>query len=822
MEVRLRYLLCVLCLLFAGATARAQVTGSSIRGLVTDGTGVPVAGAEISARHLPTGTLYQTETNAEGWFSLKGMRVGGPYHVEVLLLGMAEVVYEDVSLVAGEVQEFFPVLRPVMELGTVVVDGEASPPVGVDGSGSVFSREHIIAVPTEESLLLDVVSLTPQAAVSPSGLSLLGSNVLYNAVHIDGAPSGLPFCLDGVNAIPLDFIETVRVTAAPFDVRQSGFTGGAVDVITRSGTNRVSASAYSRLLAPGLSGVESGLSRFSSGFTVGAPIVRDRLFLFAAGEYADGTVAGLKEHTAHVNARADWNINESHHLMSRVQFVDSQAGRAGTWVAELQSFFSDRLSNEVRATAFYAGTGGLEASLTDNLTILHGRHQFTVGTRDGVYGPLAELSLYAQDEWSPSERFTLSFGARADAAILTDKSGSGTGIQPSVSPRLGFRLFMDSGRKSLLRGGAGLFTGRIPAAWLSCPVDGSLRLPQSLRAGLGFDQQLGKGWKLSIDALASKVMNEMFFVDKGLSGKGVVYGVNAELTTSSSNKTAPFYHPSAGESVVLSQIGAGYAYSVAAKLEKQFPWGLDLVASYALTRSFSVFDGTSALSEENWSTHVAKDPLDPSELSQSLFDRPHHLSVLASYVSPQYGICRTRLSMVLSSQSGGRYSFVTDLAGEDYNGDGVPGNTLIYIPGESELVRMRWTDAESAARFENFIRGDEYLGSHRGEWSRRFPAAYPFETRLDLRFVQEFYYNIRSGRRVQLIADLINAGDLFIPGSGVRYVSDPSRRILRIDALDPDGAGGWIPTYSFCGDDAFETDPIRSGWRCVLGVKVLF
>lgn len=822
MAVRLRYLLCVLCLLIAGATAEAQVTGSSIRGLVTDGAGAPVAGAEITARHLPTGTLYETVSNAEGCFAFRGMRVGGPYQVEVFLLSMATVVYEDVSLVAGEVQEFYPMLRPVMELETVVVDGEASPPVGVDGSGSVFSRERIVSVPTEESLLLDVVSLTPQAAVSPSGLSLLGSNVLYNAFHIDGAPAALPFCLDGVNAIPLDFVETVRVTSAPFDVRQSGFTGGAVDVITRSGANRISASAYSRVLAPGMSGVESGLSRFSSGFTVGAPVVRDRLFLFAAGEYAGGTVAGLKEHTAHVNARADWNINEVHRLMSRVQFVDSQAGRAGTWVAELQSRFSDRLSNEVRATAFYAGTGGLEASLTDNLTLLHGRHQFTAGTRDGVYGPVAEISLYAQDEWSPSDRFTLSFGARADASILTDKSGSGTGIRPSVSPRLGFRLFIDSGRKSLLRGGAGLFTGRIPAAWLSCPADGTLRLPQSLRAGLGFDQQLGQGWKLSFDALASKVVNEMFFFDKGLTADGIVYGVNAEAAKFSTKKSAPFYHPSAGESVVLSRTGSGYAYSVAAKLEKQFAWGLDLVASYALTRSFSVFDGTSALAAENWSTHVAKDPIDPSELSQSLFDRPHHLSVLASYVSPQYGICRTRLSLVLSGQSGARYSFVTDLAGEDYNGDGVPGNTLIYIPGESELVRMRWTDAASAARFENFIRGDEYLGSHRGEWSQRFPAAYPFETRLDLRFVQEFYYNLRFGRRVQLIADLINAGGLFLPGSGVRYVADPSRRILRIDALEPDGAGGWIPTYSFCGDDGFETDPLLSGWRCVLGVKVLF
>lgn len=821
MEVRLRYLLCVMCLLLAGVTAGAQVTGSSIRGRVTDGTGAPVSGVAVTALHLPTGTLYETESNAEGCFSLRGMRVGGPYQVEVFLLGMAAVVYEDQSLTAGEVQEFFPVLRPVMELQTVVVNGEASSPVGVDGTGSVFSRERIAAVPTEGSFLQDVVSLSPQALASPLGLSILGSNVLYNAFHIDGAPAALPFCLDGVNPIPLDFVETIRVTAAPFDVRQSGFTGGAVDVITQSGTNRINASAYSRILAPGMSGEETGLSRQAYGFTVGAPVIRDRLFLFAAGEYALGSVAGLKDHTAHFNARADWNINAVHRLMSRIQFLDSQAGRAGTWVSELQSRLSDRLSNEVRATAFFAGKGALEASLTDNLTLISGHHQLTAGTRDGVYGPVAELSLYAQDEWSPGERFSLSLGVRAEAALLTGKSGGR--IRPSVSPRLGFRFFMDSDRKSLLRGGAGLFTGRIPAAWLTCPADGTLLLPQSLRAGLGFDQQLGRGWKLSIDALASKVVNELFFVDKGLAGDGVVYGVNAEAAKFSTKKSAPFYRPSSGENdIVLSRTGKGYAYSVSAKLEKQFDWGLDLAASYALTRSFSVFDGIAAAAAENWSTHLAMDPVSPSELSQSRFDRPHHLSVLASYVSPEYGICRTRISLVLSGRSGARYSFATDLAGEDYNGDGCPGNTLIYIPGESELVSMRWTDAASAARFENFIRGDEYLGSHRGEWSRRFPAAYPFETRLDLRFVQEFYYNRRFGRRVQLTADLINAGDVFVPGSGVRYLADPARRILRIDALEPDGAGGKVPTYSFCGADGFEKDPVLSGWRCVFGVKLLF
>ena len=298
--------------------------------------------------------------------------------------------------------------------------------------------------------------------------------------------------------------------------------------------------------------------------------------------------------------------------------------------------------------------------------------------------------------------------------------------------------------------------------------------------------------------------------------------MNGALYGYSERYSVPYYQPVNWGEVSLSQTSHGYAYSVAVTLQKHFSGGLDLVASYALNRSFSVFNGTSASPELNWYYHAAKDPSDPAELSQSVFDRPHHLSLLASYVSPMYGICRTRLSLAFQGVSGHRYSYTLKETALNFNGDGALGNSLIYIPLKGELVEMEWSDAASAAKFENFIRTDEYLSSHRGDWSRRFAGATPFESRLDLQLAEDFYWDRRHGRRLELVADLINAGSLFPAGLGTAWVADPYRAVLSLDGYKTDAKGVRIPVYSFCDDNAPSQDMIRSAWRCQVGVRVVF
>ena len=790
MHKRYHLLLTVLGLVLACATAFAQVTGASLRGFVTDTDKAPLPGVTVTAVHGPTGTRYVVVSNEKGRFVLDGLRPGGPYQVDVFLLGKVSVAYEDVTLTLGEASETEVMLQPMVELGEVVVAGEAPVAPGTGGGGLLLDRRMLESVPVFTRSLDEVLVFAPQVTPGAYGLSILAANPLYNAIRVDGAPTGDPFFLQGPAPVSLDQIEAIRLTTTPFDVRESGFTGGTVDILTKSGANRIAGSAYMHMSGSGLSASGTDVSHRVFGFTTGAPVVKDRLFVFAGGEYGGGVLDGEKEHTAHAHARVDWNISDAHSLMARVQYMDSHFGDALSFVSRMDSRLGERVSNELLAGGMLASGWRNDWSLTDNLSLLAGTHRFTFGTQDALLGSVLNLSAYAQDEWAPSPRFMLSFGVRADAPV---KLGSGdlAKIRPSLSPRLGFRLYTDRERRAFLRGGAGLFTGRLPFAWLHYPGSGAVSQPRVARANLGFEQHFRGDWTITLDAVAGKTLSDVFF-----------------------------------EGPVLSGTDRGYAYSGAIQLQKHFRWGLDLLVSYAINRSFSSFDGHYPGAEDCLVSHLAVDPLDKDELSMSAFDRPQHLSFLASYVSPRYGICRTRLSVAVQGLSGQHYSYSPDDSVLDFNGDVYAGNSLLYIPTEAELVGMTWTDPASAAKFENFIRTDEYLSSHRGEWTRRNAGASPFEARVDVKLAQDFYFDRRHGRHVELVADLINAGNLCSPEFGVAY-------LLRqrncgapgaVNVLRPDERIGETLTYSFSEDAlaSFEKDPLRSAWRCSLGVRVCF
>ena len=1076
--IKLKRFLTVLVTFLAGFAAWAQVTTSSLVGRVVDEENEPLAGTAVIAVHQPTGSQYYAVTNNDGRFFINGMHVGGPYHVEISFLGMATIEYDDVTLKLGEAYELNPVMKSVNELNAVTVVGEKPFNASITGAGSSFNLEQVEAMPTISRSVYDIVKFTPQASVNKNGgISFSGSNNRYNSFQIDGAVTNDSFGLaasgtnggqTGANPIALDAIEEVQVVIAPFDVRQSGFTGGAINAITKSGTNQIKGSFYSHFFNEDLIGTTAGspeqmLDNWNLterqkyehelyqtyGFTLGAPIIKNKLFLFTSAEYfsktypnayspeldsyqnrplskdviwnginygsvfntamadaiiekykaAYGPEAGfsesygqhqVKDRSINVLARLDWNINDANKFMFRYQFADAyadkygsgratyyfnnssylQANRTNTFVAELNSRLSDVLSNELRATAvlvrdhrdapyqgatmyirdkvtfdlgteYSSGANSMASdtyTLTDNLTIFAGRHNITLGTHNEffvfnnvflqyangeyTFASVAdffddnynkydykyadpfytggetrwaattyalELGAYAQDEWKPTRNFTLTYGVRVDVPMLLNKptenaefnatefarsSGEYVGvvpkIQPLFSPRIGFRLYMDEAHKSLLRGGAGLFTGRVPFVWLSNAynntgietksvstsmtglpltsnpyeeiirtglISGSnagavintlnenFKYPQVLRANLGFDQDFGAGWKLTVDAILSKTLNNVFFENLAIRANQLVYGVNAETARVNPRSAAPYYSvvSSAYSNIVaLKNTAKGYTYSLSAKVDKHFAWGLDLMASYTFGHSFSVNDGTSSVAYSNWKYNYSVDTNSPDELSHSLFDRPHHVSAVASYTTPVYGRFRTHVSLTYQGVSGQRFAYTMRESNEDFNGDGQFGNSLMYIPTQGELTDMHWTDAESAAKFENFIRNDEYLSSHRGEFTRRYAGLAPFENHFDFQFTQDFIYDKRHGRKIQLIANLINASNLLNRAWGVYYNSSYNRTILQLDALSKDASGNMTPTYSFYDDNRLSLSDFNSRWRCQLGVRVTF
>ena len=277
----------------------AQVTTSSMTGRVTDGKEVLI-GATVKATHEPSGTTYGTVTNSEGRYSIQGMRTGGPYRVEILYLGFADYSQSDIFLQLGET---FVLNAQLSEsetlLGEIVVTGSASKfTTEKTGASTNINNEQMRLLPTINRSISDIARLSPYA----NGMSFAGGDGRSSNLTVDGANLNNNFGLSsalpgGGNPISLDAIEEIQVVIAPFDVRQTNFIGGGINAITRSGTNTIKGSAYTYFRNQDMRGNKIGDYDFATigprpeesrtvyGATLGAPIIKNKLFFFGNFEY---------------------------------------------------------------------------------------------------------------------------------------------------------------------------------------------------------------------------------------------------------------------------------------------------------------------------------------------------------------------------------------------------------------------------------------------------------------------------------------------------------------------------------------------------------
>ena len=298
----------LLLVLAFGATQRSWgqgATTASMNGAITDGKGESLPGATVLAIHTPTGTQYGAGTNGEGRYNIQNLRVGGPYTIKVSFVGYQDFTREGVFLTLGQTLRVdVQMSEASTALGDVVVTGRPDPVInaGRTGAETSISREQINNLPTLNRSLTDFTRLTPQAAGGGSS-SFGGSNNRYNNITIDGAVnndvfglanSGTPGGQAATNPIALDAIEQISVVLAPYDVTQGNFTGAGVNAVTRSGSNDVSASIYGfgrNQNTIGKSVTEprtkaDNFYNYQTGFRVGGPIVKDKIFFFLNGEIA--------------------------------------------------------------------------------------------------------------------------------------------------------------------------------------------------------------------------------------------------------------------------------------------------------------------------------------------------------------------------------------------------------------------------------------------------------------------------------------------------------------------------------------------------------
>lgn len=303
-----RIYLFLLLMIILPAALSAQITTSAISGKIADQEGEALIGAAIVAVHEPSGTQYGAITNADGRYTIEGMRPGGPYKITMSYVGLKSVEYRDVTLRLGEMASLDGVLRDDLTLSEVVVTASTSKFSGMKtGASTNVSKQQLQLLPSINRSLTDFTRMSPY---SGGGTVIASRDGRTNTFTVDGANLNNNFGLSGTlpgggNPISLDAIEELQVVVAPFDVRQTNFMGGGINAITKSGTNTFKGTAYTyhrneNLRGNTVDGYDLGdraRERTETyGFTLGGPIIKNKLFFFINGEYENSPNPITKYH----------------------------------------------------------------------------------------------------------------------------------------------------------------------------------------------------------------------------------------------------------------------------------------------------------------------------------------------------------------------------------------------------------------------------------------------------------------------------------------------------------------------------------------------
>ena len=282
------------------ASAQTVTTGS-LAGRVTDQQGGFLPGATVVALHLPTGTSYQTVTDAEGRYSIMNVRVGGPYTITVTMSGFNKDSLENIMVTLGDerLSNFALKLATVTE--QITVTGEA-PPIDISrpGAAANISQAQKEALPTISRSMIDIVRINPYFNAittnnTVTAVSVAGRNARYNNIQIDGAvnndlfglaETGTPGGNTDAQPISLDAIQELQLVVSSYDVRHSGFSGGGINAVTKSGSNKLTGSAFffgrnQDWIGKGITNTPvSTFSDKQGGFSVGGRIVQNKTFFF--------------------------------------------------------------------------------------------------------------------------------------------------------------------------------------------------------------------------------------------------------------------------------------------------------------------------------------------------------------------------------------------------------------------------------------------------------------------------------------------------------------------------------------------------------------
>lgn len=458
---------------------------------------------------------------------------------------------------------------------------------------------------------------------------------------------------------------------------------------------------------------------------------------------------------------------------------------------------------------------------------------------------IGQLGFYAQDEVNINDRFKLTYGLRIDRPVypeqplsnpaianigLADKNGNGnttnysTGAWPKAtnyySPRAGFRWDVDGDKKLIIRGGTGLYTGRIPFVYLtnmptnsgvyqfsavataaqlatigaggfnpnpttyqnlfpqvaasSAPtggfvvIDPNLKFPQIWRTNMAFDQKFGNGFVFTLEALYTKSLNDinMVNVNQAIPTSTVTLGGTSRPAFAANTPASRRLNPAYANAILLTNNNRGGAFSLTSQVSKNFSKGFYGSVAYTYTFATDITSNPGSQASSTWQGNATSGTQNSIESAYSGFAVPHRVVANLSYRLEYIKHLSSTFSFFYSGSAAGSYSYI-------YNGDiNYDGNSadLMYIPKASEIsaamftafttsgtTPVTFTAQQQSDAFTAYVAQDKYLSSHQGQNAERNGARYPWYNRVDFKFVQEIFSNIGKNRNtLELSLDCLN------------------------------------------------------------------
>ena len=491
---------------------------------------------------------------------------------------------------------------------------------------------------------------------------------------------------------------------------------------------------------------------------------------------------------------------------------------------------------------------------------------------------LGQLSFYAQDEYFPSNNFSLTYGIRVDipqyytdlvdnpfsrGLTLLDENDQPETVDQSVlpggkalfSPRVGFNWDVNGNSVTQVRGGTGIFTGRLPFVWVGNNISnpgGNPNLPGHLQSfdlnAMVPDFKWPQVWTTNI-AIDHLFDNGILGTFEFIYGKDInaIFVRNADLVTPV--RTLPDGRPYFGGfgnnelnpdggagAYVIDNTDEGYNYSFTAQLRKNFENGVKVNLSYTFLKAKNVMK-TTEIASVLWQNNPVKGDPNKPQLSDAEFGKRHRIIGGLTYKKEWSENYTTSIGVFLeiaegnrfTAAGGNRYSFI--YAG-DVNGDGQGGNDLIYIPRNQNEINFdpyvnssgqTVTAADQWATFNSFISQDDYLNSNRGSIADRFGEINPWFSNIDLRILQDFSFMMGNSKQTfQLSIDILNVANLINSEWGVRKIANAlATSPLELVRFDSQGA----PVFNYKANltETFSDDLGQfSRWSMQVGLRYIF